>query len=218
MDRIFNAKTTALTGANPETAAPGSAVPRRRTGGRSARVLEAVERAVIDELKEFGIEDFSIPRVASRAGISSSSLYRRWANKAALIAFAGGRTAQQGIPFPDCGSLRDDLVRVLVEVAATFGNSSSRAMIALAFSSNDSPEIQQTQAAFWQQRVEQQRPMFERAIARGEIDARVDTGAVIERVVGPLYFRYFVMRQPASRRFMEDLVDVVLQTLPLRSA
>ena len=33
--------------------------------------------------------------MASRAGISSSSLYRRWANKAALIAFAGGRTAQQ---------------------------------------------------------------------------------------------------------------------------
>ena len=60
--------------------------------------------------------------------------------------------------------------------------------------------------------------MFERAIARGEIDVRVDTGAVIERVVGPLYFRYFVMRQPASRRFMEDLVDAVLQTLPLRSA
>ena len=41
---------------------------------------------------------------------------------------------------------------------------------------------------------------------------------MIERVVGPLYFRYFVMRQPASRRFMEDLVDAVLQTLPLRSA
>ena len=71
--------------------ASGQDEPRRRTGGRSARVLEAVAHAALEELSESGIENFSIQSVAARAGVSSSSLYRRWSNRAALIAFACSR-------------------------------------------------------------------------------------------------------------------------------
>lgn len=188
--------------------------PRRRTGGRSARVLEAVANAALQELSESGIENFSLPAVANRAGVSSSSLYRRWPNKAALIAFACGRHTQATVPFPDCGSLRDDLIRVLQEVRDLVQDPKSRGMVAMAFSIRDSPEAERTQSTFWELRVEQQQAMFDRAVVRGEIDEGVDTGEIIERVVGPLYFRYFVSRRPVTDAFLHDLVDSVMRTLP----
>ncbi len=207
---IINAKNFALTGENPSTPAGEVNEPRRRTGGRSARVLDAVARAVLEELNQSGIEDFSIPQVAARAGVSNSSLYRRWPNKAALIAFAGGRNSQATIPFPDCGSLRKDLAQALAEVFETFSDPSMRAVIAMAFSASEAPELKQTLGNFWQLRVEQQREMFNRAIARGEIPADADTSEIIERAVGPLYFRFFVTRRAITKKFIQELVDAAL--------
>jgi len=218
MKSIINAKKNVLTGENPVAAVAEKAGPRRREGGRSARVLDAVADAALMELSENGIENFSIPRIAARAGVSSSSLYRRWSNKAALIGFAGGRVAQEGIPFPDCGTLRDDLIRVLVEVSEVFRDPRTRSMIAMAFSSNDSPELQHTQQTFWKLRVEQQQAMFDRAIARGEIDKAADTGEIVERAMGPLFFRYFMSRRPVTNEFLQNLANSVLATLPVPSA
>lgn len=188
--------------------------PRRRTGGRSARVLDSVANAALQELSESGVENFSLPSVAARAGVSSSSLYRRWSNKAALIAFACGRHTQKTVPFPDCGSLRADLISVLEEVRELIKDPRSHGMVAMAFSIRDSPEAQRTLITFWELRVEQQQAMFDRAVARGEIDKAADTGEIIERVVGPLYFRYFVSRRPVTSRYLQDLVDSVMRTLP----
>ena len=195
---------------NPDDSVVAEAKPRRRLGGRSARVLDAVANAVLDELAESGMEDFSIPKVAARAGVSSSSIYRRWPSKATLIAFAGDRQARKTIPFPDRGSLREDLLRVLQEVAETFRDPKSRALIAMAFSGSDSTEVQRAQSRYWTMRVEEQQPMFDRAVARGEIASGVDTGEIIERVAGPLYFRFFISRRPLTQEFLERLVDTAL--------
>ena len=207
---IINAKKSALTGVNPQSNSGELSEPRRRTGGRSARVLDAVARAVLEELNESGIENFSIPQVATRAGVSNSSLYRRWPNKAALISFAGSRNSQATISFPDCGSLRKDLCHALAEALESFSDPSMRALIAMAFSSSDAPELKQTLDTFWRLRIEQQREMFDRAIARGEITADADTSEIIERAVGPLYFRHFVTRRRITKKFIQDLVDAAL--------
>ncbi|RYF34656.1 MAG: TetR/AcrR family transcriptional regulator [Comamonadaceae bacterium] len=217
MNLKFNANKNALKEENPSEEASAQDEPRRRTGGRSARVLEAVANAALQELSESGIENFSLPAVAARAGVSSSSLYRRWPNKAALIAFACGRHTENTVPFPDCGSLRDDLVQVLEEVRDLIQDPKSRGMLAMAFSIRNSPEAHHTQSKFWEMRVEQQQAMFDRAVERGELDASADTGDIIERVVGPLYFRYFVSRRAVTDSFLRDLVDSVMQTLPTAS-
>ena len=52
--------------------------------------------------------------------------------------------------------------------------------------------------------------MFNRAIARGEITADVDMSEIIERAVGPLYFRHFVTRRPITKKFIQKLVDAAL--------
>ena len=70
---------------------------------------------------------------------------------------------------------------MLTQWLASFRDPSMRAMIAMAFGSSDAPEVQQTLKSSWQQRVEQERAMFDHAIDRGEIAAHMDTNEIIER-------------------------------------
>lgn len=187
---------------------PGA--PRRRVGGRSAVVMQAVADAVMAELVEGGAENFSMPRVAARAGVNSSSIYRRWATKGALVAFAAGRWAESHMPTPDLGSLRADLVAILENGQRFVTDPRGRALVALNFGdrapSTDSP----SQGSYWQQRLQQHQLVFDRAIARGELAPDVDTQEILERMIGPLYARAFISRRPLSRDFFERVVDAAL--------
>ncbi|WP_462390938.1 TetR/AcrR family transcriptional regulator [Acidovorax sp. Q11] len=184
--------------------------PRRRVGGRSALVMQAVADAVMAELVEGGVENFSVPRVAARAGVNSSSIYRRWATKGALIAFAGGRWAEALMPTPDLGSLRSDLVQILENGQRFVNDPRGRALVALNFGEGDSATDAGSQGAYWQQRLQQHQAIFDRAIARGELAAHADVEEILERTIGPLYARTFISRRPLDRDFFERVVDAAL--------
>jgi AcrR family transcriptional regulator len=174
--------------------------------------MAAVADAVVDELTEYGFAQFSIPRVASRSGISRSSIYRRWTTKAELIAFAAVRHAEEAIPIPDLGSLRADLLHLAEEVVAFVRQPASQALFTIAFGPITA-ESEAVQVAVWRQRTEHHRPIFERALARGEIASDTDTGEIIERLIGPIYIRTFMSRRAITRAFLQRLVESVLAGL-----
>lgn len=65
--------------------------PSRRTrnvqsGPRARSVIEAVRSATLAELDRVGYADMTMDGVARAAGINRTTLYRRWPNKAALLA------------------------------------------------------------------------------------------------------------------------------------
>ena len=50
-----------------------------RVGGRSARIQAAVHDAVRALTAEVGREALTVPMIAGRAGVTPSTIYRRWA-------------------------------------------------------------------------------------------------------------------------------------------
>ncbi|HTU08287.1 MAG TPA: helix-turn-helix domain-containing protein, partial [Trebonia sp.] len=62
--------------------APGSLRP----GGRTARTRAAVLRAAIEELNDSGYSEASVERVAQRAGVAKTTIYRRWGSLDGLLA------------------------------------------------------------------------------------------------------------------------------------
>lgn len=84
------------------------AIPR--PGGRSARIQAAVHTAVQDLLAEGGGDrtGLSIPRIATRAGVTPSTIYRRWGDLPQLLAaIATEQLAPETVD--DTGSLAGDL-------------------------------------------------------------------------------------------------------------
>ena len=92
---------------------------RARRAGRPAGISPKVQRAVLsaarDELMEFGYGDFRVDRVADRASVHRSTLYRHWATPAALAREAIVTWEMASIPVPrESGDWRSD-VRAICE-------------------------------------------------------------------------------------------------------
>ncbi|MGY4818665.1 TetR/AcrR family transcriptional regulator [Pseudomonas chlororaphis subsp. piscium] len=80
-----------------------------RPGGRSARVQESIHSAVRELLEEQERSTLTVPQIAVRAGVTPSTIYRRWGDLSALLAdVALARMRPDGEPAAT-GSLRGDL-------------------------------------------------------------------------------------------------------------
>jgi len=181
----------------------------RRTGGRSARVREAVIDATIDSLMAGAGHDLSIAEVARRAGVHETSIYRRWGTKANLALDAVVSRTQEAIPAPDTGSLRGDLLALLRGFAAFESTPLGSTLLRLA-PLQDPPEFATTRAGYWAERFDLVGKVLDRAEARGELRRRVDRRLALEALIGPLHVRLMLTREPVDDDFHEAVVDLVL--------
>ena len=187
-----------------ETTAP----PRKRPGGRSARVRAAVLEATLTLMREAG-DRFSIAQVAARAGVHETSIYRRWGSREALIVDAIRCYLGAEVPVPDTGSLRGDLM-AFIERSVAFLRSSLGAQLVRATAPASLAAATDERRHYWPHRLGQIGVMFERALARGEIADEADSALAAELLLAPLYFRLLVTGAPLDGDLAGRLADFVL--------
>jgi len=181
----------------------------RRTGGRSARVRAAVLRATLDALLAGGADDLSIRDVAQRAGVHETSIYRRWGTRANLILDAVLSETEAAIPVPDTGSLRGDLLALTTSIAAFITTPLGEALLRLALRT-DLPEEQAARERFWAERFTTGQTVLARAQARGELRPGLDYRLTIETLIGALYVRLLLTREPVDAALAERAVDLIV--------
>jgi AcrR family transcriptional regulator len=189
--------------------ATSSPVKARRTGGRSARVREAVLRATLDALLAGGADDLSVRDVAQRAGVHETSVYRRWGTRANLILDAVLSEVQAAVPVPDTGSLRGDLLALLSAIAAFITTPLGQVLLQLALR-DDLPEDRDVRDQFWAERFTVGQTVLQRARDRGELRPGVNGQLTIETLLGGLYVRLLLTREPIDGTLTEQLVDLIL--------
>lgn len=187
----------------------------RRTGGRSARVREAVLRATLDALLAGGADDLSIRDVAQQAGVHETSVYRRWGTRANLILDAVLGEVQAAVPVPDTGSLRGDLLALLSAIAAFITTPLGQLLLQLALR-DDLPEDRDVRDQFWAERFTTGQTVLQRAQDRGELRPGVNAQLTIETLLGGLYVRLLLTREPIDGTLIEHLVDLVLAGIATR--
>lgn len=181
----------------------------RRPGGRTAEVTQRVHEAILDLLVEGGVQACTFSAVAERAGIERSTLYRRFPDRweaiiDALMAFAAKDV------MPDLGTnFAHDLGSILRKLRDAIESPLGPAVLAVGIElqsgAGDYPR------AYFDRRMEQLRPMFEAAIARGELAPDVDCEALFTFAAGPIYFRKFIAARPIDDNFIDQVVDNVLR-------
>lgn len=80
-----------------------------RPGGRSARVQESVHTAVRELTAEVGRDALTVPLVAARAGVTPSTVYRRWGDLQELLSDVAVERLRPDTAPEDHGGLRADL-------------------------------------------------------------------------------------------------------------
>jgi AcrR family transcriptional regulator len=98
-----------VTTESPEATGTGQRRPGRP---RSERADRAIIDATLSVFAESGTEGLCIERVAARAGVGKSTIYRRWPGKEDLLLDAIG-ALQNPLPEPAGESVREDLVTIL---------------------------------------------------------------------------------------------------------
>ena len=181
---------------------------------RRGKVLEtAIFEIVLRELAETGYVNFSIERVAARAGTSKPVIYRRWASRAKLV-YAALRASRPlySSKAPDTGTVRGDLIAVLRRVSKMVDEVSPEVifgLIAELLHENHSPLF----AEVHERSANVMTEILTRGIARGEIAGEKVTPRIAALPFDLVRYQLMVLQQRLSTQDIEEIVDRIF--LPL---
>lgn len=171
----------------------------------------AIEKAAVELLREVGYEQVTIESVAARAQVSKATIYRRWKNKAALVADAVHHYAFCKAPVIDTGSLRGDLIEVISEKIKTMKSADGQliaGLMAMARTDGDLADVLTQSLAGYASTAHS--GIFDRAVARGEISKEAKRELIFQLVPSVISFRMFMSHQSVNHKFVENFVDDVL--------
>jgi AcrR family transcriptional regulator len=183
-----------------------------RTGGRSARVRNAVIEAAKSTLLERGLEGFSIAEVADRSGVHETSIYRRWGTKPALIAETLLTHFEEALPIPDTGTLRGDLIALLRNLAGMLKSRLGIALVrVIAGSDGANEDVAAIRDIYWAHRRQKARLVLMRGIERGELQRNVDLDLILDTLIGTFYVRALITDTRLSIDLPILVTDLVLR-------
>lgn len=167
-----------------------------RPGGRTARVRQAVLTAAGDLLAESGLAALDLGRVANRAGVGRSTVYRRWETVPGLITDLLAEMAESSLPRSDTGSLLGDLKANARLVRRTLADPRQGNLFkALIAAATTDPTAAAALHRFYAYRISAWAPCVDDAIERGEVPPGTDAAEVIRAVSAPLYYRLLTTDQ-----------------------
>lgn len=151
-----------------------------RQGGRSARVQTAVHAASRKLLEEMDRSDITVPMIAERAGVTPSTIYRRWGTLGDLLADVAVERLRPATPPADTGSTASDLEAYVLEYAEEMSSRVGRALLrdVIADSADDAPIRCCTYTN------DNLNLISDRAVARGE--PPLDVPQVFDRIFAPI--------------------------------
>ncbi len=167
---------------------------------RSQKAHQAILSATRSLMLETGISKLRIEKVAEKAGVGKTTIYRRWKTKEDLVSEAFGSIADK-VQIPNTGNKMEDLLKIAKEmiesVSQSFGVSVQKVTpIILEIISN--PELMRM---YQEQYILPRRQIFthilEDSIESGQIHSDVDIDLVIDQLIGT-YFYFALMGEDIS--------------------
>jgi AcrR family transcriptional regulator len=172
-----------------------------RQGGRSARIQEAVHLATQALLNEVGRSEINVPMIAERAGVTPSTVYRRWGDLPQLLADTAAERLRPVADPDDTGSLAGDLRAFVMQYAEEMASSVGRALLrdVLAETASDLAAVRC--CAYTTDHLQ---TLNNRALKRGEAGFSVDQA--IDILIAPICFRILFSNGELSPEYVLALL------------
>lgn len=162
-----------------------------RQGGRSARIQEEVHKAVNALLKTRDRSELTVPMVAESAGVTPSTIYRRWGDLSQLLADVAVAHMRPISEPEDTGDMQRDIEAFILQYAEEMSSKVGRQMLTDIIGSGGGSATVKC-CGFTQLHLE---TLHQRALKRGE--AGFSVADAVDFVVAPvIYHILFEDREP----------------------
>lgn len=172
-----------------------------RQGGRSARIQAEVHNTVNRLLETLDRSAITVPMIAEQAGVTPSTIYRRWGDLSQLLADVAVARMRPIADPEDTGSMTGDLTLFIQQYAEEMSSKVGREMLADVIGSH-AEEASQKCCRFTYQHLE---TLNNRAIARGETGFDVDR--IVDGVVAPVMFHILFSDRDVSAEYCSSLIQ-----------
>jgi AcrR family transcriptional regulator len=157
-----------------------------------------------------GYDSLTIEGVAARAGVTKTTVYRRWSTKVQLVAEALSLRAHRRVLSSDTGSLRDDLLAHMKAVSHNLAAPIGQAILSLVAGSRHNPELAEAlRQGYVALRRAEMAELVARAEARGELRPGLDHQLVVDLIISPVWYRALVWGESPEPERLEALVDIL---------
>ena len=198
-------------GVTPETSS-GRGRPRDR----------ALDDRILDQLLALlgshGYAGLTLDELAARSGVAKTTILRRWPSKAAVAAAGVQRLALQSVDVPDSGALKVDLLALLHGAVEAFVRGRGQFVAQLIREAGHHPEITDLLYTVIHTRRQAYRRVLALAIARGELAPSIDQDLLIDLLIGPIWTRLLITRDPITREYVDSIVEAVLVAFDVKPA
>ena len=184
---------------------------------RDETIDKQVVAAVLRVLRTRGYKAVTIDGIARTVSRARASIYRRWPNKAHLVAYCILSTMGAS-PAPDTGILRTDLLAAVGTLRRAFSGPLRHALPGLvADMAHDRQLAQAVRRQVLAPRRKSMRAALDRARVRGEARANLDVELLLDLLASPFYFRALFGHARIDRRMTREVVDYVLKIVARRA-
>jgi AcrR family transcriptional regulator len=197
--------------ASEPTPTPNAAT-RWRGRPRDTRSHQAILAAALDLLNEVGYQRLTMEGVAKRAGVGKSTIYRWWQSKLYLLLEAAAPHLEIGL-VPDTGSTRGDLTAGVGQAIDTYSDRvAAHVIFAVITDLEEDPRLgeifRETWVLPWRASMAD---AIERGVSRGDLPKGLDIQFLIDVLVGTIFQRVLIVRQPMTKSLVKRLVDLVME-------
>ncbi len=169
-----------------------------------------VRAAVSAELAEHGWRGVSVERVAARAGVARTTIYRRYGSAEGLLLLMMGDIYAR-VPVADTGSLREDLIALMRGVERVWRAPEHAAYLAAIIAATHvDPGLARAYAEQFAQRRNATSMIVIRAKERGELHADSDGDLLLDLLAGIAAQRVLLRQMPLGRQLATHVVDALL--------
>jgi AcrR family transcriptional regulator len=175
-----------------------------RPGGRSARIQQSVHDATRELMAEAGRDELSVQRIAVRAGVNPTTIYRRWGDLPALLSDVATERFRQVEPPAHTGSLEGDLTLWAAQLSEEMSSGPGRSFVADVLAGDDNGRNAGACARLSAEAVSQILHRFP-----GETHLEVDD--VVDGLVAPIMYRILFARDRSLHGFAGRLVLRLLE-------
>jgi AcrR family transcriptional regulator len=180
-------------------AQPSGGTGRPRDSGRDLAILDAT----LALLTEVGYERLSIEAVAEHSGAAKTTIYRRYRDKAALVAAAVEHRSPDTPPQPAGQDLREDLLSLVTWLARSIAEQEVGLLGALFAGLRNDPRLAEEMRRI--RRRDETTMTGQLAPGAAALVAEVAPAVIVHRIV--------LAGEPCDAAFVAHLVDDIL--LPL---